>query len=60
MSEEEKKAIEYWKRDIKLYHYNTQLASEHYAQIILNLIEKLQKENEELKAINQNAKNLGG
>ena len=40
MSEEEKKAIEYWKRDIEFYHCNTQLASEHYAQIILNLIEK--------------------
>ena len=50
MSEEEKKAIEYWKRDIKLYHYNTQLASEHYAQIILNLIENQQKEISELKA----------
>ena len=44
MSEEEKKAIEYWKRDIQLYHYNTQLASEYYAQIVLNLIEKQQKE----------------
>lgn len=43
LSEEEKKAIEYWKRDISLYHYNTQLASEHYAQIILNLIEKQEK-----------------
>lgn len=43
MSEEEKKAIEYWKRDISLYHYNTQLCSEHYAQIILNLIDNQQK-----------------
>jgi len=42
-SEKEKKAIEYWKRDIKLYHYNTQLASEHYAQIVLNLIQKQEK-----------------
>lgn len=50
MSEEEKKAIEYWKRDISLYHYNTQLCSEHYAQIILNLIEKQQKEIEHWKA----------
>lgn len=43
LSEKEKKAIEYWKRDIELYHYNTQLASEHYAQIVLNLIEKQNK-----------------
>lgn len=42
-SEEEKEAIEYWKRDIKLYHYNTQLASEHYAQIVLNLVQKQDK-----------------
>lgn len=49
MSEEEKQAIEYWKRDIEFYHYNTQLASEYYAQIILNLIEKQQKELEQEK-----------
>ncbi len=53
MSEEEKKAIEYWKRDIEFYHLNTQLASEHYAQIILNLIEKQQKEIEALNEIKQ-------
>ena len=53
MSEEEKKAIEYWKRDIEFYHCNTQLASEHYAQIILNLIEKQQKELEQEKEKNK-------
>ena len=51
LSEEEKKAIEYWKRDIEFYHLNTQLASEHYAQIILNLIEKLQNKIEEKSTI---------
>ena len=53
MSEEEKQAIEYWKRDIELYHYNTQLASEYYAQIILKLIEKQQKELEQEKEKNK-------
>ena len=53
MSEDEKKAIEYWKRDIALYHWNTQLASEYYAQIILNLIEKQQKELEQEKEKNE-------
>lgn len=43
MSEEEK-AIEYWKHSISLYHYNTQLASEHYANVLLNLIENQQQE----------------
>ena len=51
LSEEEKKAIEYWKRDIEFYHLNTQLASEHYAQMILNLMEKLQNEIEEKSTI---------
>ena len=51
ISEEEKKAIEYWKRDIELYHYNAQLASEHYAQIILNLIEKQQNKIERYETI---------
>lgn len=56
MSEEEKKAIEYWKRDIALYRWNTQLASEHYAQIILNLIENQQKELNSLKEIEKSHK----
>ena len=43
MNKEEQEAIEYWKRNIELYHYNTQLASEHYAQVILNYISKLEK-----------------
>lgn len=58
LSEEEKKAIEYWKRDIELYHYNTQLASEHYAQIILNLIEQQQKEIECLNVIHESYKEM--
>ena len=53
MTDEEKRAIIYWKGDISLYHNNTQLCSEHYAQIILNLIEKQEKEIEELKEKNR-------
>lgn len=60
MSEEEKKAIEYWKRDIQLYHYNTQLASEYYAQIILNLIENQQKELNNLKEIEKSHQEENG
>lgn len=58
MSEEEKKAIAYWKRDIEFFHYNTQLASEHYAQTILNLIEKQQAEIEEYKTLLKRQKEL--
>lgn len=49
MNEEEKKAIEYWKDYMSILHWNTQLTSEHYLKILLDLIEKLQKGNEELK-----------
>lgn len=48
MSEEEKKAIEYWRYHMSLLHWNTQLASEHYIKVLLDLVEKLQKENEKL------------
>lgn len=48
MNEEEKKAIEYWKDYMSILHWNTQLTSEHYMKILLDLIEKLQKENEQL------------
>lgn len=49
MTDEEKKAIEYWKTHMKILHWNTQLASEHYIKVLLDLIEKQQKEIEELK-----------
>lgn len=52
VSEEEKEAIEYWEKHIELLHYNTQFASEHYATILLNLIDRLQKELEEEKEKN--------
>lgn len=48
MNEEEKKAIEYWKDYMSILHWNTQLTSEHYMKILLDLIEKQQKENEQL------------
>lgn len=48
MNEEEKKAVEYWKDYMSILHWNTQLASEHYMKILLDLIEKQQKENEQL------------
>lgn len=50
MSEEEKKAIEYWKTHMEILHWNTQLASEHYINVLLNLIEKQSKEIEYLKS----------
>jgi len=50
MNDEEKKAIEYWKTHMEILHCNTQLASEHYIKIIVNLIEKQQKEIEKLKS----------
>ena len=43
MTDEEKKAIEYWKNYMDILHWNTQLASEHYMQVLLNLIEKQDK-----------------
>ena len=49
MSDEENKAIEYWKTHMEILHWNTQLASEYYIKILLNLIDKQQKEIEELK-----------
>lgn len=54
LSEEEKKAIEYFKWEIDFFHANTQLASEYYAQTLLNLIEKQQEEIEELKEKEKN------
>ena len=44
MSDEEKKAIEYWKTHMEILQWNTQLASEHYIKVLLNLVEKQQKE----------------
>lgn len=58
MNEEEKKAIEYWKDYMSILHWNTQLTSEHYMKILLDLIEKLQKENEELKNKNIRLRNI--
>ena len=49
MSEEEKKAIEYWKDYMSILHWNTQLTSEHYMKILLDLIEKQQKRIDELE-----------
>lgn len=48
LSDEEKKAIEYWKTHMEILHWNTQLASEHYIKVLLDLIEKNFKEIEEL------------
>ena len=54
MTEEEKKAIEKFKTKIK-YHLDNPLGTfvyttldDHYLKVILNLIEKLQNENEDL------------
>ena len=49
MSEEEKKAIEYLENRLDILHNNTQWATEENIKIVLNLIEKQQKEIEELK-----------
>lgn len=54
MSEEEKKAIE---RLDRIEVYNT--GDGEAIDTVLNLITKLQKENEELKAINLKCKELG-
>ena len=56
LSDEEKKAIEYWKTHMEILHWNTQLASEHYIKVLLNLIEKKSKEIEELKEKRENQK----
>lgn len=55
LSEEEREAIEYWKTHMEILHWNTQLASEHYIKVLLNLIEKQSKEIEELKAYKHDA-----
>ena len=52
MSEEEKKAIEYLKNRLEILHNNTQWATENNIKVVLNLIEKQQKEIEELKEKN--------
>ena len=44
LSDEEKEAIEYWKTHIEILHWNTQLASEHYIKVLLDLIKKQSKE----------------
>lgn len=44
MSEEEKKAIEYWTNYMDNLHWNIQLASEHHIKVLLDLIEKQDKE----------------
>ena len=49
MSEEEKKAIEYLENRLDILHNNTQWATEENIKIVLNLIDKQQKEIEELK-----------
>ena len=49
MTEEEKKAIEYLKNRLEILHNNTQWATENSIKVILNLIDKQQKEIEELK-----------
>ena len=49
MSDEEREAVEYWKTYMKILHWNTQLASEHYIKVLLDLVEKQSKEIEELK-----------
>ena len=58
LSDEEKKAIEYWKTHMKILHWNTQLASEHYIKVLLDLIEKQSKEIEELKDSNNKLYNI--
>lgn len=56
LSDEEKKAIEYWKTHIEILHWNTQLASEHYIKVLLDLIEKQSKEIEHQKEKRENQK----
>ena len=52
MSEEEKKAIENLKNRIEILHNNTQWATENNIKVVLKLIEKQQKEIEELEERN--------
>lgn len=52
MNEEERKAVEYWKDYMSILHWNTQLTSEHYMKILLDLIEKQQNRITELEKIN--------
>ena len=56
MTDEEKKAIEYWKTHMKILHWNTQLASEHYIKVLLDLIEKQSKEIEEIEELKEENK----
>ncbi len=49
MTEEEKKAIECLKNRLEILHSNTQWATENSIKVVLNLIEKQQKEIEYLK-----------
>ena len=62
MSEEEKEAIETLKKIKKdkfiTYYYSEKVIK--VKDIVLNLIEKLQKENKELKQITQNYNAIGG
>lgn len=58
MSGEEKRAIEYWKNYKDILHWNTQLASEYYMNILLNLIEKQQNRIQELEKINEEHQEL--
>lgn len=60
MSEEEKKAIEYWKNYMNILHWNTQLASEYYMKILLKLIKKQQNRIQELEKINTEHQKLNG
>ena len=55
MNEEEKKAVEYWKHYMSILHWNTQISREHYMKILLNLIEKQQRQ---LKQKENREKNL--
>ena len=49
MNEEEKRAIECLKNRLEILHNNTQWATENSIKVVLNLIDKQQKEIEELK-----------
>ena len=44
LSEEEKKAIEYLENRLDILHNNTQWTTEKSIKIVLNLVEKLQRE----------------
>ena len=49
LSDEEKEAVDYWKKHMEILHCNTQLASEHYIKVLLDLVERQSKEIEEYK-----------